>query len=89
MMERPGMMGHGHMMGREGMMGRGGLRNAGAHFHISNGNATIDIRCPSDQAVERCVRAAGDLVDKVMSIKQTGAAVKPIPGQTPPPPAQQ
>ena len=65
----PGRM-HGGMMApnrgmmgwNRGMMGQrgwgGGPRNTGAHFHFSRGNASIDIKCPADQDVERCVRAA-------------------------------
>ncbi len=84
MMQHRDMMGHGGMMERRGMMGGGGSRNSGARFHVSSGNATIDIRCPADQAVERCVRAAGDLIDKITSIKQSGAVGNPSPGQKPP-----
>jgi hypothetical protein len=86
-----GMMGPSRdIMGwHRGMMGPrgwgGGPRIAGAHFHFSRGDASIDIRCPADQAVERCVRAAGDLIDKVMSMKQSGVA-NPTPGQKPPSP---
>jgi hypothetical protein len=85
-----GMMGanRGMMGWNRGMMGPrgwgGGPRNTGAHFHFSRGNASIDIRCPADQAVERCVRAAGDVIDKVMNIKQTGPAENPAQKPTPP-----
>lgn len=84
MMQHRGMMARGGMMDRGGMMARGGSHNTGARFHVSIGNASIDIRCPAKQAVERCVRAAGDLIDKITSIKQSGAAGNPSPGQKPP-----
>jgi hypothetical protein len=69
---------HGMMGSDRGWIGRrgwGGEKNGGgAHFHFARGNASIDIRCPADQAIERCTRAAGDLIDKIMSLRQSGAA---------------
>ena len=60
---------------RAGWMGhhnrRFGARDeGGAHFRFIRGNARIDIKCPANEDVEHCVKAAGDLVEKVMSMKE-------------------
>jgi hypothetical protein len=60
---RAGWMGHHNR--RCGARGEGG-----AHFRFIRGDARIDIKCPANEDVEHCVKAAGDLVEKVMSMKQ-------------------
>jgi hypothetical protein len=57
-----GPMGQMHGWGRRGM-GRCG----GVQFHFARGNERIDIQCPADQNMESCVRAASQLIDKVMN----------------------
>lgn len=75
------------------MRGWGGrTRNTGgAHFRLTRGDTTIDIRCPANQAVERCVRAAGDLLDKIKQDETAGANMGGAPnanlGQRPAPPS--
>ena len=93
---------HGGGMGpRAGWMGhqawgRGAMHDGGAHFRFTRGNARIDIKCPANEDVERCVKAAGELVDKVMSMKENAGTAglnpdgapnaNPPPGQSPSPP---
>ena len=70
--------------------GRGGERNGGAHFRFTRGNARIDIMCPANENVEQCVKATGELIDKVMSMKDNAETAGPKPSGAPganPPPA--
>src|SRR5674476_935214 len=83
--------GMGHQAG-----GRGAMHDGGAHFRFTRGNARIDIKCPTNEDVEHCVKAAGELVDKVMSMKENAGTAglnpdgapntNPPPGQSPSPP---
>jgi hypothetical protein len=75
----------------------GARDEGGAHFRFIRGNARIDIKCPAYEDVEHCVKAAGDLVEKVMSMKEhagTELNLSSPPTQTPsaspivPPPGQ-
>ena len=93
---------HGGGMGpRAGWMGhqawgRGAMHDGGAHFRFTRGNARIDIQCPANEDVEHCVKAAGELIGKVMSAKENAGTAglnpdgapnaNPPPGQSPSPP---
>jgi hypothetical protein len=81
-----GMMGH-HM----GMMRMMGARERGARFHFKRGDATIDIRCPTDEDVSACVNAASKLIDKIATMggehpPGSHANPPPPPNNPPPPP---
>jgi len=73
-----GMMGGGvgPMAGRLGQMARRRqmmLRAVGgAHFHFARGNATIDVRCSVQEDTQACVRAAGELLDKIGELRDGG-----------------
>ena len=54
-------------MGQRLGWGRGMGRCDGVQFHFARGNERIDIQCPADQNMESCVRAASQLIDKVMN----------------------
>src|ERR1019366_6126024 len=86
--EQGGMRPHAGWMGHQAW-GRGAMHDGGAHFRFTRGNARIDIKCPANEDVERCVKAAGELVDKVMSMKENAgtAGLKPdgAPNTNPPP----
>src|ERR1035437_9686534 len=85
----PGGMGH-----QAG--GRGAMHDGGAHFRFTRGNARIDIKCPTNEDVEHCVKAAGELIGKVMSMKENAGtaglnpdgapSANPSPGHSPSPP---
>jgi len=83
-----GMRPHAGWMGHQAW-GRGAMNDGGAHFRFTRGNARIDIKCPANEDVERCVKAAGELVDKVMSMKENAgtAGLNPdgVPNANPPP----
>src|ERR1035437_9116390 len=76
--------------------GRGAMHDGGAHFRFAPGNARIDIQCPANEDVEHCVKAAGELIGKVMSAKENAGTAglnpdgapnaNPPPGQSPSPP---
>src|ERR1035437_10883572 len=53
-----GMRPHAGWMGHQAW-GRGAMHDGGAHFRFTRGNARIDIKCPANEDVERCVKAAG------------------------------
>jgi hypothetical protein len=77
----------GAMNPHAGWMGRrawGSGVGGGAHFRFTRGDARIDIQCPANEDVEHCVKAAGELVDKVMRTKETANSTS---GQTASPPA--
>jgi len=87
--EQGGGMGpHAGGMGHAAL-GRGTMHDGGAHFRFTRGNARIDIKCPTNEDVEHCVKAAGELVDKVMSMKENAgtAGLNPdgVPNANPPP----
>jgi hypothetical protein len=58
----------GPMWGRRMMMRAMG----GARFHFARGNARIDVRCPPDEDVRACVKAAGELLDKIAELHNGG-----------------
>jgi hypothetical protein len=62
-------MGEMGMMWRHRMMMRAA---GGARFHFARGNARIDVRCPADEDVRVCVRAAGELLDKIAELHNGG-----------------
>ncbi len=90
-----GMRPHAGWMGHQAW-GRGAMHDGGAHFRFTRGNARIDIKCPANEDVEHCVKAAGELVDKVMSMKENAGtpglnpdgapSTNPPPGHSPSPP---
>jgi hypothetical protein len=94
--EQGGGMGpHAGWMGHQAW-GRGAMHDGGAHFRFTRGNARIDIKCPANEDVEHCVKAVGELIGKVMSMKDNAATAglkpdgapnaNPSPGQSPSPP---
>jgi hypothetical protein len=44
------------------------LRGTAAHFHFARGNARMDITCSVQEDTEACVRAAGELIDKIAEL---------------------
>lgn len=40
----------------------------GAHFHVARGKARIDVTCSVQEDTEACVRAAGQLLDKIAEL---------------------
>ena len=74
MMRHHGWGGGGRRGMNEEMRGGGmGGRSGGAHFRLQRGDARIDIRCSDNEPIGVCVEAAGRLIDKVMSLRGTGA----------------
>jgi hypothetical protein len=43
----------------------------GAHFRFTRGNARIDVRCSVQEDTEACVRAAGQLIDKIAELHES------------------
>jgi hypothetical protein len=90
-----GMRPHASWMGHQAW-GRGTMYDGGAHFRFTRGNARIDIKCPANEDVEHCVKAAGELIGKVMSMKENAGtaglnpdgapSANPPPGHSPSPP---
>ena len=90
-----GMRPHAGWM-RHQAWGRGAMHDGGAHFRFTRGNARIDIKCPTNEDVEHCVKAAGELIGKVMSMKENAGtaglnpdgapSANPPPGHSPSPP---
>jgi hypothetical protein len=81
-------MWHQRMMG---MMAR-----QGARFSLSNGAARMNVQCPPNEPTQACVQAAGQLLDKISSLRSnagasstssgsTGSSNATIPGATVPP----
>lgn len=59
---------NGPMRGRMGPMQRQRMMMralGGARFHFRRGNARIDVRCSVQEDMQACVRAAGELIDKI------------------------
>jgi hypothetical protein len=94
--DRGGGMGpHAGWMGSQAW-GRGARHDGGAHFRFTRGNTRIDIQCPANEDVEHCVKAAGELIGKVMSTKENAGtpglnpdgapSANPLPGRSPSPP---
>lgn len=62
---------NGPMRGRMGAMQRQRMMMrapGGARFHFSRGNARIDVRCSVQEDMQACVRAAGELIDKIAEL---------------------
>jgi hypothetical protein len=57
------------MMPQRRMMVMGG---AGARFHFARGNARIDVTCSAQEDTQACVRAAGELIDKIAELHGAG-----------------
>ncbi len=81
----------GEMGDHMGQMGRmaGGQMQRGARFRIESGDARIDIQCPAQIEVDRCVQAAEQLFDRLgrradgpQSVPGTSGSGSPL--QTPP-----
>ncbi|MGN6570651.1 MAG: hypothetical protein ACTHLO_04470 [Pseudolabrys sp.] len=45
------------------------MRGTGAHFHFARGKARIDVTCSPQEDTEACVRAAGELIDKIAELR--------------------
>ena len=48
------------------------LRGTGAHFHFARGKARVDVVCSPQEDSEACVRAAGELIDKIAELRGGG-----------------
>jgi hypothetical protein len=60
----------GRMDGRMGQMMRMHDANDGAaHFRIRRGQAAIDVQCPKAESLQACVNAAGQLLDKIATLR--------------------
>ena len=71
-----GRQSDGHMdRGRDRWRDMGSMmrRGGGARFQFSRGDARIDIRCPQNEALQDCVQAASQLIDKVHSLEPGSA----------------
>ena len=44
------------------------MGGAGARFHFARGNARMDVTCSAQEDTEACVRAAGQLIDKLAQL---------------------
>ncbi len=80
-----------HHTGAMGQMGRmaGAQMQRGARFQIESGDARVDIQCPAQIDIDRCVQAAGQLLDRLgkgadgaQSAPGTSGSGSPL--QTPP-----
>jgi hypothetical protein len=45
------------------------LRGGGAQFHFARGKARIDVTCSAQEDTQACVRAAGELIDKIAELE--------------------
>ena len=45
----------------------------GARFNFSNGDRRMRVRCPSNESVQACVQAAGQLLDKIGTLRDRNA----------------
>jgi hypothetical protein len=71
--DRDGAIMHRWMMD---MMGRGPHRappSAGASFRFQHGRDRVDIRCPPQQSLDDCVRAAGRLMRDLAAMKHAAS----------------
>jgi hypothetical protein len=71
--DRDGALLHRWMMD---MMGRGPHRappSAGATFRFQHGRDRVDIRCPPQQSLDDCVRAAGRLMRELAAMKHAAS----------------
>jgi hypothetical protein len=71
--DREGALMHRWMMD---MMGRGPHRpppSAGASFRFQHGRDRVDIRCPPQQSLDDCVRAAGRLMRELAAMKHAAS----------------
>lgn len=67
---------HGNMQGRMGAMWRmheHANANEAAHFRFRRGQAAIDVQCPQGEALQACVDAAGQLLDKIANLRDRNA----------------
>jgi hypothetical protein len=64
----PMMMGPMWRRHRQMMLGGAG----GAQFHFARGKARIDVRCSVQEDTQACVRAAGELLDKIAQLHRSG-----------------
>jgi len=64
---RMGRMWHHRMM-------MGMMRPQGARFSFSSGDARMNVLCPSNESLQDCVQAAGQLLDKVSRLRNNSAA---------------
>ena len=64
----PMMMGPMWRRHRQMMLGGAGA----AQFHFARGKARIDVRCSVQEDTQACVRAAGELLDKIAQLHRGG-----------------
>ena len=70
-----------HWGGRMGAMmrhhhdwGENETENEGARFNFSSGDRHMRVRCPSNESMQACVQAAGQLLDKIANLRNNAAA---------------
>ena len=54
----------------------------GASFRFGNGRARMSVHCPANESVETCVRAASQLLDKIISLRSGNKAAAASGGNT-------
>ncbi len=70
----------GQMGSMRQMRSMGMMRDAGARFRFSRGDAHVDIKCPQNESLQSCVQAAGQLLDKLHSLRSSAEAAQPSSG---------
>jgi hypothetical protein len=64
---------HGNMQGGMTppwrMRGRMAQANEAAHFRFRRGPAVVDVQCPEGESLQTCVNAAGQLLEKIASLR--------------------
>ena len=78
---------HGRMEGRMGEMWRhrmmmGMMRSQAARFSFSNGEARMNVQCPSNDSLQDCVQAAGQLLDKISNLRKSSTSSSTSSGST-------
>jgi len=74
---------HGSHMGSMGPMRRHDMMMmramGGAHFRFVRGNTRVDVRCSVQEDTQACVRAAGELLDKIAQMHRGGGTTGSAP----------
>ncbi len=79
-----------HHWRMEGRMGRmwhhrmmmGMMRSQAARFNFSNGEARMNVQCPSTESLQDCVQAAGQLLDKISNLRKSAGGSSTSSGST-------
>lgn len=51
----------------------------GAHFLLTRGDASLDVKCADDEPMKNCADIALQMLDKLQAMPATGAASTPAP----------